>query len=1190
MILPACQQECSQIPSLTKTQLRPPCIELSSVGLRFRGQQASIKSLLQALEALHTVIAELGRLNVLDEKLAEYAFFPLSNVFNESPRLSSRCLEVAVLSLQVLVSRGWRQKLQPAMGNQLLILLSLLAGGSPSRAKEGASDSAPSSAPSEELISACFECMSALFECMGQANRCIFDETGAKTIVDQGVYLLLEAITDNPSVRVQFSAANALQNLFSQISSRVLLASLLPRTVSALTKALKPSSQTRRPHKVLVALVDPLSHILASVLADEVAISATPPQDTGSEVSRPLPGTADEFSTLDDKWLKATASQVKLALANVVKIRSHDRPEVQHALFRLCLMICEKCSKTLFDSLQLILETMVMLTGCDDASTPAREKQLLKHLILSSAEFTDMLRNSLNSWISTLPRVMQGNDDRPKRQVLKQISTAAQMLLEAGDDTDLLDESLSTSLVESVSIAIDVFDGKSLQKVHEAPSPAQSTRFGELIPLKHFEPVIMGQKSPLHPSVELHALISQMRGSSASEPLTRSIMARIGQSSGSQQVSALWLTLNFLSEEKPAFSMSELVEIPRESFDTITYLISDLYSVCLPLILDSTMGSTNHDWRVTALALESTVLQAKQLGLSYRPELIDTLYPILSQLGSPEPRLQSHAMTALNLLATACEYPDTSTMLVENVDYLINSIALKLNTFDISPQGPQVLLMLLRLCGARLIPYLDDLIGSIFAALDNFHGYPRLVELLFDVLGVAVDEAAKNPALTIANGVDEPQHKKTGYSPPTMEDILHDIRAHRVRKDRLKAEMLAQQLGDDAPKFTPHRPWTSNLDGPQKANENHERHEPDVGDDDDNDDKAEAPSSHTEEKEPPLSKPHTLLLSIARSTIPHLSSPSPRVRLTLLQLITRIAPVLSRHENSFLPLVNDIWPAVLPRLFSSENTTSSGYQSDAKHDPTYVTTAAADTIAAICIGAGDFMRGRIEVIFPSLERLYKTMWREVEQDRVRMAQHRRPTGRIASGPVSESSGTNLKGTVDLHIVDSPSPGLNVSSSSYASTDNSNDSNDTRLAKSQLRANPVSPMIPLHQTSTTTNSHTRIHASLLTLLSTILTHLSIPPASEIGDAILALLAPVMDESGNESVRTALEMWNADAVWAVRERVVIETEMCEGVRELGDWSWAGQGRGRGYEVDKPEPVQVLRGNGEKAELWEFADVVF
>ena len=113
--------------------------------------------------------------------------------------------------------------------------------------------------------------------------------------------------------------------------------------------------------------------------------------------------------------------------------------------------------------------------------------------------------------------------------------------------------------------------------------------------------------------------------------------------------------------------------------------------------------------------------------------------------------LRKHAMTGLNLLAQACEYPSTGDMLIGNVDYLINSVALKLNSFDISAQVPQVVLMMLRLCGARIVPYLDDLLGSIFSAVDNFHGYPRLVELLFRVLKGVVDESRKQPELMITS-------------------------------------------------------------------------------------------------------------------------------------------------------------------------------------------------------------------------------------------------------------------------------------------------------------------------------------------------------------------------------------------------------------------------------------------------------
>ena len=493
----------SLVLSLTKVQLRPPCIELSSVALRFRGQQASVKSVLQALEGLHVVIVDLGQLDVLDEKLAEYAFFPLSNIFNESQRLSSPCLEVAVQCLQILLSRGWRQKLQPEMGKQLLILLSLLAGGSPTRPKE--------TSPSEELICACFKCMDALFNALGQVDKHVLDETGAKTIVDQNTYLLLEGITESPSESVQLSAINALRTLLSQISSRVLLASLLPRTVSALTKALRSTTQMRRTHRVLVAVLDVLGRILKAVLADGVAL----PHIAASHAL--ASEEADVSTILDEQWLKATASQVKLALANAVRLRNHDRSEVQHALFEMCLLVCEECSKTLLDSLQLTVETMVMVaTGHDDPQS-VRELRMLKHLVHSRYEFTDLLRNSLSSWINALPRLMQGNDDNPGRQVIRQISTALQIVLETVQTSDLFDESLATSLVESVSTAMDVSYGKTHQTISEVPRSGQSVEIRDRDEDKAFQPLILAHESQSDSMVELQALINRIRGSAMHE-------------------------------------------------------------------------------------------------------------------------------------------------------------------------------------------------------------------------------------------------------------------------------------------------------------------------------------------------------------------------------------------------------------------------------------------------------------------------------------------------------------------------------------------------------------------------------------------------------------------------------------------------------------------------------------------------
>ncbi len=48
--------------------------------------------------------------------------------------------------------------------------------------------------------------------------------------------------------------------------------------------------------------------------------------------------------------------------------------------------------------------------------------------------------------------------------------------------------------------------------------------------------------------------------------------------------------------------------------------------------------------------------------------------------------------------------------------------------------------MMINLAGPSLLPFLDDLIESIFVVLESFHGYKKLVELLFTALKAVVDQ------------------------------------------------------------------------------------------------------------------------------------------------------------------------------------------------------------------------------------------------------------------------------------------------------------------------------------------------------------------------------------------------------------------------------------------------------------------
>jgi hypothetical protein len=289
------------------------------------------------------------------------------------------------------------------------------------------------------------------------------------------------------------------------------------------------------------------------------------------------------------------------------------------------------------------------------------------------------------------------------------------------------------------------------------------------------------------------------------------------------------------------------------------------------------------------------------------------------------------------MISDACGYEHTSDLIVSNSDYLVNAVALKLNNFDISPQAPQVLLMMVRLSGPSLLPYLDDLVESMFSALEYFHGYPKLVTLLFAVLKGIAEEGIKTPMLAITMDQKHPHHK-TSWKPVTVSDVaelLTKIKGNAAKPDKEKSERFEEAF--------PERPWKEASDGdeivkPQKD----EPHDP--------------PPPDTSDAPPPAPKTFSLLLKISQLTQHYLTSPSPSLRTSLLSLLNTTFPALSAHENSFLPLINTLWPVLIPRLDDPE---------------AYVVASTVDVIGLMCVHAGDFMRTRIDGIWKDIKIIYR---------------------------------------------------------------------------------------------------------------------------------------------------------------------------------------------------------------------------
>lgn len=1025
---------------------------------------------------MRNVLTTTGRADRLDPGLADYVFVPLAQqVFNETKKLSPRCLEVAAECVTILVADGYGRFLTPKLGKELLILMSLLAG---------AGNGAENQGPPDDLKVAAFKCISEVIKALtlSPGGSEILGDQGTKNIVDQLVYLLLEAITDGQPEQVQVSASEVLLQIVRSISSRVFLASLLPRTISSLTQALRLSTTVRRTGKVLTAHLRLFRVILDRCLADRVAIE---PVDEAEKTS------------LSPSWLKATTAQIKNALSQVTKLRNNDNSNVRRALEELCVMVIEQCRGTLKDSLPVMLETLITLSVRPDGESAS---STCRYLMISYPETADILRSSLVKWSSSLPRLMQGQDEQPKALALERLAAS----LRALSDSGVADMTVSSEVLPALVSAI----GHTLHEKNASPRRIQddegSLTLGSstIIPsaTTDFDDFVLEHQSQKDTKLQLQKLVAALKESSQLPQMIRYLSGFVTEPDSDLGLASFWLALQLLrSDNTNSLSIDDLLMVDEAENQSLSRfsLLADLHANTLPL-LNSVFndGKQEQSWQMQALAMEAVVMYAQTFqGDTYRPELVDTLYPVLSFFGSPNAVLRVHAMTALNKLAMTCQYSSTTEIIIDNADYLVNSVAWKLDTFSLSPEAPQILQMMVRLCGAQLIPYLDDLIQSVFAALDSYHGYPEWVETLFKSLKAVVDVSNEQPLLTIAQGTKAAVYENPSVLPSAPSDILDDLESRKRRK------MDFARSAEDPPTQAPHRPWTNELDGPSfpKPAEANEDETAEVNLDDENNESL-SPTKPPEDEEKKLTKSHNLLLSIARSTVPHIASPSPRVRHLLLDLLKDVSPLLGQDEDSFLPLINAIWPVIVPRLFAEQAT---GESINAEEELAYNIRAAADTITVLCTNAGDFMSSRIDDIFQQLVRLFKKT--EAQVMHKSPGKSHQTNGTSSPQMTANSTIPAIQGTVSLQVVKQEMP------------------NDTKPgdAESSLVQRSV-------QQARTSKS--QILESLVGLLTTILLHVKL--SLDVGDEIMRLLLPLI--ARRESIRHALEIYNADMVWLWRHQ--------------------------------------------------------
>lgn len=878
---------------------------------------------MQSLEKLYYVLEDLRAQGpILDEKLADYVFFPLSHIFRDRNTLPARAVESAVQCLRVLIAYGWRDRIDSGLGKQLLILLTFLAGGSPVEAK--------GKDVNEELSTSAFDCLAAFFEVLGFPSSSTKEFTNIENIpvVGHAVTVMLNGILEGPSSKVQMAALRALHGLLFVVLDKQVRISFFPGVVSSLTKVLQPSSQSKRSYKVLETSLKELRLLIQDVLGDDNAGLLQAETTVSSETL------GDKHARPNEAHMEAWSVQVKLALANVTRLRHHSRPEIRNALFQLCVSILEDCRQSLRESTAIVVETLLVISSTGAAEHDRMMQATLKRIMAADAGTVDILKFSLHNWIIALPRIIQSNDDTAKGRIVSQISTSLALIEELCIDSDVLQEAITSNLLTSIISLIQLSPPRGIDQLDATTTSQMLMPSGKSPTAIVFPPVLMdGHEDVLH---RLRPIVQRLTASPSSARVARRMTESLRNSSGHEKIASLWLLLRLFDDESFSVSiMEQFLDLETNPKDSRVESLEHVYSISLELLAQPADGA-GLDWRLQALALEAVALQARRQSLDFRPELVDALYPVVERIGSGHPSLREHAMTCLNTLSMACGYNSSSDLIVANVDYLVNAVALKLNTFDISPQAPRVLLMMVRLCGPSLIPFLDDLVESIFAALACFHGYSRLVESLFSVLGAIVDEGNK-AAVPMLLGEATVSRKKKQYRPITVAELVEALRPPKPTDSNDEDDTQPVPLAGGSPAAATHTH--------QEPSENKT---------------VEAPSA------PPPSKTYTMVQAIARLGQHYLTNDSPMLRRQLLQLTATTCSTLSTNEDEFLPVINDIWPVITQRLYDPEP---------------YVSVASADAVSKICESAGDFMSSRIESEWHELCTLYWKAHRKLQAEK-----------------------------------------------------------------------------------------------------------------------------------------------------------------------------------------------------------------
>lgn len=804
-------------------------------------------------------------------------------------------------------------------------------------------------AVSEELKLAVIQGLSTLMHSAYGDTILAFYEPSILPRLGFAVSLLLDLAEQEKSKQIKVAALKCLQVLLFQCDCQDhprsldeleqkqlgdLFASFLPGISMALTRVI--TGDFKQGHSIVVSSLKIFYETVSFIMADKHLERTSDTQPKPASVE---PRVAELMVHREAKWVKNTSDKLTVLIKKITECVSiHPHWKVRLALTELIEALLLKCSQSLVGSVGHLLKALVGLVNDESPEVQTQCSKVLRHfadrkVVVGNRAFADILSENLHSLATSLPRLMNSQDDQGKFSTLSLLLGYLKLL---GPEVNFVLRSaahlqrLSKALIQVLEL--DVADIKVVEE-RRRPSGglSSSPESAALLQRRYFRFftderlfLLLQQLCQLLGFYgDLYLLVDHFMELYHESVVYRKQAAMI---LNELVVGAAGLEVENLHENHIKTSPEELKEIvttileeytSQENWYLVTCIESEEGGEELTMKQSGLQAITSaaHTCQVTSFpafskpgpticSMNSNIWQiciqlegigrfAYALGKDFRLLLMSALYPVLEKAGDQTLLISQAATGAMLDICHACGYDSPQHLISQNSDYLVNGISLNLRHLSLHPHTPKVLEVMLWNSDASLLPLVADVVQDILATLDQF--YDKRATSFVGVLHALL--AALAQWFPDTGDLGQPQEQSAG------EEGSHLSQKPAAPENTATAEDIEQFLLNYLKEKDVADGNVSDFD-----NEEEEQSEP--------------PKVDESDTGPDVEPPPPVQIQIAKDVMERcihlLSDKNLTIRLKVLDVLDLCVVVLQSHKNQLLPLAHRAWPSLVRRLTSDD--------------------------------------------------------------------------------------------------------------------------------------------------------------------------------------------------------------------------------------------------------------------------------